>query len=349
MIYKEDLQEFCEKSLEKGGMSKEDARIMADVLVTTDMWGVFTHGTKNLRGYIEKAKAGGVSFTNRPFFEKVLPSLAIMDGNNAMGYVSSVEAVDFACKQAEETGICMVAVKNSCHFGATGYYSYLAAKKGMIGIAATNVDKKMTIPGARGMVMGHNPFSLAAPAISIPAVILDTSSSNVASLKVLRAKAAGEKIPDTWITDGEGLPTTDPSGYPDEGALLPMGNFKGFGIAMFIEILTSVLLDKTTSTSDDVLSWCFDLDKPNNVCHSFIVVNPKLLGYDKSFEERVEAFVTDLHNAPLAKGCEKITVPGEDLWIKYNKAKNEGIELPDDVKNELISLSKENGIEIVFS
>lgn len=338
-ISEERLFSYCLEALTASGMKEENALTMSKILVKTDMWGVYTHGCKNLYGYICKAEVGGVSFLGSPSVERNLPAVVVIDGRNTMGYISGSLAMDMACECAKENGIGMALVKNSCHFGATGYYANIAAEQGMLGFATSNVDRKMTIPGARGMIMGHNPFSFAAPAKSIPSIILDISSSNVASLRVLKAKALGESIPPTWISDKDGIPTTDPRGYPDEGALLPMGNHKGYGIAMFMEIMTSVLLAKETSTRDEVTSWCFDMDKPNNVCHTFIAIDPELIA-EGDFAERVESFITDLHNAPKAKGNDRILVPGEDMWERYDKAKQEGISLPGDVWYELEKISR---------
>ena len=240
----------------------------------------------------------------------------------------------------------MVLVKNSCHFGACGYYANLAAQRGMIGVVASNVDKKMSIPGAKGMVIGHNPFAFAAPAKEFSSVILDISSSNVASLRVLKAKNNRETIPDTWISDANGKPTTDPSGYPDEGALLPMGGHKGYGIAMFVEIITSVLLGCPTSTEKEVYSWCFDLDKPNNVSHSIIAINPNVIGEDSFLPDRVQSFIDELHNAPKADGSDGITVPGEGMWNRYKKAEENGIELPDDVISEIRKIEEKLGLQL---
>ena len=334
-VDEKELKSFCVNALISNGMDKNDAFDMANVLVLTDMWGVHTHGVKNLAKYIEKSKAGGVSFSNKPKIQTKEGSVAVVDGNNTMGYISATLAMNLACEIAANSGIAMVLVKNSCHFGAAGAYANIAAGKGMIGIVMSNVDKKMTIPGARGMVMGHNPFALAAPAIDFPSIILDISSSNVASLKVLKAKEKGERIPDTWITDKEGKPTTDPSRYPDEGALLPMGGHKGYGIAMFIEILTSILLGSYTSTGTEVNSWCFDMEKPNNVSHSVIVINPALFGESNQFIKRVNNFIDELHNMPKAEGSDRIFVPGEEMWERYALAKDIGIELSDDIVDEL--------------
>ncbi len=343
-VYEEELTRFCVEALEKNGMSPADARRMADVLVQTDMWGIHTHGVKNLNGYILKALAGGVSFTDSPVIERQAGSVAVIDGRNTMGYVSASMAMELACGMAKTSGIAMALVKDSCHFGAAGYYANMAAARGMIGIAMSNVDKKMSVPGARGMVMGHNPFALAAPAASMPSVILDISSSNVASLKVLRAKQNGERVPDTWISDKNGNPTTDPSKYPEEGALLPMGGHKGFGIAMFIEMLTSVLLGCPPSTNDAVSSWCFDLEDPNRVCHTLIAIDPAFMG--GSFAERAEGFLTELRAAPKAVGSDGVTIPGENMWKRYERARRQGIELSDDVMEEIRRIEARDGLAL---
>lgn len=346
IVSKYDLKSFCARTLVKAGMNSKNANDMASVLVQTEMWGIHTHGVKNLFGYLEKAEAGGVSFKNEPLIERKTGSIAVINGNNTMGYISATKAMNLACEISESSGISMVLVKNSCHFGACGYYANMAAQNGMIGIVASNVDKKMSIPGAKGMVMGHNPFAFAAPAKDIPSVILDISSSNVASLRVLKAKNNAETIPETWISDVNGQPTTDPSKYPDEGALLPMGGHKGYGIAMFVEILTSVILGCPMSTEDEVYSWCFDLDKPNNVSHSFIAINPKIIGTDSFFTDRVQLFIDELHNAPKAVGSDGITVPGEGMWMRYDAAEKKGIELPDDVINEIRKIELKYTVEL---
>ena len=348
LISKKELTSFCNRALIKCGMSENDADIVSNVLVTTDMWGVYTHGTKNLYGYIMKEKVGGVSFTERPEYVKKTRSIAVIDGKNAMGYISSEMAMNCACDIAEDNGIGMVFVKNSCHFGASGYYANIAASKGMIGCVLSNVDKKMTIPGAKGMVMGHNPFALAAPATIIPSIIIDISTSTVAALRVIRAKESGQTIPDTWISDKDGLPTIHPDRFPDEGALLPMGGHKGYGIAMFVEVLTSIMLSQPTSSSGNVYSWCFDLDKPNNICHSFVAINPALIDDSNSLAQRVDNYICELQNAPKSKGNDRIYVPGEIEWEKYAAAEADGIALPLDVVEELNKVSEELDIVLNF-
>lgn len=344
LVCEKELLSFCIDCLMKYGMSEKNAQTTAKLLVKTDKWGINTHGTKNLYGYIKKAIAGGVSFSNQPSILKDYPSLTLVDANNCMGFVSSSFAMNLACEKAQSNGIAMVVVKNSGHYGAGACYANIASDKGLIGICISNVDKKMTIPGAKGMVMGHNPFTLSAPAGKLPSVFLDASSSNVSSLKVIRSKLAGETIPNNWIVDKDGVPTNDPSKYPDEGALLPLGGHKGYGIALFIDILTGVISSSLNSISNDIPSWCFDLEKPNSVSHTFIAINHNLIC--PNFVKQIDELIEDLHNLPKAKDVDKIFVPGEIEWNHYQSNDEGFISLPKDVVDELIKLSELTGYSL---
>ncbi len=341
-----DLKEFCEKSLIREGMSEDYARITAEVLVETDKHGTHSHGSKNLYGYIKKFRAGGMNIKAQPEVIKDGPAFAIIDAQNAIGSVSSFMAMNLACKKANEMGIAIVCVKNSSHFGAAGYYANMAAKQGMLGISMSNVDPNMTVPGAKGMLIGNNPLAYAVPALSNPSVFLDIAMSSVASLKVIQAKKDKVPIPDTWIVDGEGLPTTDPSRYPEEGAMQPMSNHKGYGLAVLVEILTGALSGGAMSMMGDVVSWCFQLEKPNNVCHTFIAIDVEKFIGKEEFTARIEEMSERLRSAPKAKGCNRIFTPGEIEWEKHKEAELNALVLPHDVVDALEELQKENGIAI---
>src|SRR5574344_881739 len=209
-----DLKTFTVKALRKSGVSAEDSAVIAETLVTTDMFGVMSHGTKNLLQYIQKMQAGGLDPKAVPSVEAEGPAFAVINGNAAMGMVSSCKAMNLAVAKAKTTGIAYVGVKNSCHFGAAGYYSNLAAKQGMIGIAMSNTDPNMAIPNSRCVAIGNNPFSFAAPLKNGESVFLDIALSNVAALKVVMAREKGIQVPKEWLVDSEGHPTSDPSGFP---------------------------------------------------------------------------------------------------------------------------------------
>jgi len=307
----EDLRNFCIKALEKEGMKPELAAITATVLTKTDAYGTHSHGTKNLHNYIKKARAGGLTLNAEPEIIKEGPAYALMDGKNAMGMVCGVMGMELACKKASETGVGLVTIRNSNHFGAAGYYANIASAKGMIGFVASNVDPNMNAPGARSKALGNNPIAYAAPAVSVPSVFLDIALSNVASLKVFKARAEGKSIPDTWIVDKDGLPTTDPSHYPEEGAMQPMGAHKGYGLAVFVDIITGVMNGGATSMSGEIESWVLSLDKPNNVCHTFLAIDASKFIGEGMLAQRTEEMARTLRNLPKAKGCQRIYTPGE--------------------------------------
>lgn len=170
--------------------------------------------------------------------------------------------------------------------------------------------------------------------------------SNVASLKVVQARKDGKEIPATWIVDKDGLPTTDPSHYPEEGAMQPMAAHKGYGLAIMVELLTGILSGGCTSMGGDIVSWCFELEKPNNVCHTFIAIDPsKFLGEEK-VADRVEDMAQVLRSAPKAKGAERIYTPGEIEWSRHTVADAEGFHIPADVEASLRQLAQDTGLSL---
>ena len=178
------------------------------------------------------------SQTATPVIARQGPAWAIVDGNSAIGMVTSVFAMQTAISKAKACGVGYVGVKNSCHFGAAGYYAHLAAREGLIGIAMANDIPSVTAPGARGAITGSNPLAYAVPAGSEPPIMLDMAISTVAGGKVYAAHALGQPIPDNWIVGADGRPTTDSSAYPFRGALMPMAGHKGYGLALLIETLS---------------------------------------------------------------------------------------------------------------
>ena len=340
------LKEFCREALIKSGMNEENAEITAQVLSETDGYGTHSHGTKNLHNYIKKARAGGLDITTSPKVVAEGPAFAVLDGQKAMGMVSGVKAMELACEKAKQCGVGLVTVRNSCHFGAAGYYANLAAKKGMLGISMSNVDPNMNAPGARAKALGNNPLAYASPSETVPSVFLDIAMSNVASLKVFQARADGKSIPATWIVDKDGVPTTDPSHYPEEGAMQPMAAHKGYGLAILVDLLTGVLNGGATSMGGEITSWVLDLDQPNNVCHTFIDVDAAQLLPEQSYAARTETMAGQLRSLPKAKGAERIFTPGEIEWGRYAKAQAEGLTLPPDLEQSLRGLSEDVGIPL---
>lgn len=339
-----DLKEFCIKVLLREGMNEEHAQITAEVLTETDCYGTHSHGTKNLHNYIRKIRAGGIELNASPEVLKEGCAYALIDAHSAIGMVPAYKAMELAVNKAGESGIAAVLVRNASHFGAAGFYAVMAARQNMIGLVYSNVDANMTIPGAKGKVLGNNPMSYAVPAGSYPPVFLDIAMSTVASLKVIQARKDGKSIPDTWIIDENGLPTTDPGSYPDIGAMQPMAGHKGYGLALMVEILTGVL--SGGGIMSEIPSWLFHMEAKNNVSHMFIAIDISKFMSKELFNQRMESVVESLHSTPRAKGTERIYYPGEIEWDRYREAKEYGLKLPNDVVDALTGLHEESGIAI---
>ncbi len=324
------LHAFAKEAFQAAGLSDSDASTGADVLATTDAWGVFTHGTKALAGYLRRLHAGGLHPRGVPRVVAEGGAWATVDGDSALGLVTSVFAVQTAMAKAKQQGIGYVGVRNSCHFGAAGYYAWLAAREGLIGISMANDIPSVGAPGSRGAITGSNPISYAVPAGRYPPMLLDMSTATVAGGKVYAARMRGESIPDTWLMGADGKPTTDPSGYPHIGALQPAAGHKGYGLSLLIETLSGILSGAAFTWR--VGNWMWDDGKQStNHGAAFIVIDTNAMLPAAQFAGRMEALIEEIHKAPLAEGATQLRVPGEIEWERYDRSLTHGIPLPEDV------------------
>ncbi|MHB0856294.1 MAG: Ldh family oxidoreductase [Anaerolineae bacterium] len=340
----DDLTEFSIAAMVRNGLHNEDARTAAQVLVTTDTWGVHTHGTKQLKPLMMNVRDGRINTSAAPELVAEGPGWAMFDSHFAMPMVTSTLAMRTAMRKAAETGIGYAGVRHSTHFGAAGYYASLALEQDMLGLSMCNVDKCMTVPGARGQVMGTNPLAFAIPAGREWPVFLDIATSAVAASKVFAARALGKSIPDTWLVDDDGNPTTDPTIFPESGALLPMSGHKGYGLAILIEVLSAVLTG--SAITGEVKSWIKDIPDPADQGHAFIALNVGAMMPIDAFKARMDWLIGYLHDTPKAEGNDRIYLPGEMEWERRQRALQQGIALPDDVVANLRVVAQDVGLDI---
>lgn len=341
----EDLKEFSVKALMSAGVSENNANTVADVLITTDTFGVVTHGTKNLYPYVQKMQAGGLDAKAEPSIIGEGPAWAIIDGNKAVGMVSACKAMNLAIEKAKKVGIAYVGVRNSCHFGAAGYYANMAAKEGLIGLSMSNADPVIAVPNGRNKAIGTNPFSFAAPLDDGKSVFLDIALSNVAALKVIMAQENGQQIPDTWLVDEEGLPTTDVQKFPKNASLQPMAAHKGYGLAVLVELLSAVMTG--AGMLSQITSWNLDMPSANNAGHAFIAIDVSQMMPAEQYNGRINQMMNEIKNGPKAKGAEHIFMPGEMEWSKREKALQSGeLQLTDAMAASLQQLSDATGIPL---
>lgn len=338
------LKTFCVKAMKLAGMNEKDAGITADVLVTTDTWGVFTHGTKQVRGLMQNFRDRRMDIQAKAEVVGAGPGWGLIDGHHSMPMVTSVGAMEMAIAKARNSGTAFVTVRNSGHFGGAGYYAYLAAEQDMIGLSFTNVDPGVSVPGARVPLLGTNPIAYAVPTGKEPPIMLDIATSVVAASKIYAARDVGKPIPEGWIIDKDGLPTADPTGYPGVGALMPMAGHKGYGIALLIEIVTGVLAGG--AFGPEVVSWMMDSATPVNQSHAFLAVNVANFIPIQRFKERIDNLIRSIRNAPKAQGANRIYLPGEMEWEARERALREGMMLPDHVMVRLKGLAEDYGLAL---
>lgn len=341
----DELRAFATEALAKRGVSREDAGLVADVLITTDTFGVRTHGTKNLYQYVQKMAEGGLDAAAVPTVVCEGPAFALINGNKALGMVSACKAMELAIKKAKEVGIAYVGVNNSCHFGAAGYYANMAAKEGLIGLSMSNADPVIAVPNGSRKAIGTNPFSFAAPLGNGRSIFLDIALSQVAALKVIMAQENNSEIPDTWLVDEDGVPTTDAFKFPKNASLQPMAAHKGYGLAVLVELLGAVMTG--AGILSQVTSWNLDMPSANGAGHAFIAIDVSKMMPTEAFFERINQMADELRNAPKAKGADRIFLPGEMEWDKREKALASGeLELTDAMVSSLMALSELTGVAL---
>ena len=337
------LQELALAAFRCCGLNEADAEAAAEVLVTTDAWGVYTHGTKSLRGYARRLRGGGLRADGRPQIVRQGPAWAVIDGDSSVGMVTARFAMRTAMDKARACGLGFTTVRNSCHFGAAGFYAWMAAREGMVGQAMANDTASVTAPGSRGPVLGSNPFAFAAPAGEEAPILLDISTAAVAGGKVRIAAAFGQPIPPTWLVDLQGAPTLDPHLYPHAASLTPMAGHKGYGLALMIETLSGLLSGARLTQA--IGSW-IDSDPalPTDHGHAFLALDVGAFFPLDQYQQRMDELIRQIRSAPKAQGQERIWLPGEKEWEAQAQARVHGIPLPADVRESLSGLIGDLGL-----
>ncbi len=344
----EKLINFAARSLQKMGVPEDDARITAKILVGTDLRGISSHGVAHLAPfYIRRIKEGYINVKPDIKVFSQATSTAIMDGDRGLGFVVGHRAMMEAIHRAETTGTGFVSVRNSTHFGAGAMYAMMALSYDMIGIALTTGGKSMVAPGGSGRGVCINVLSIAVQAMEEAPFVLDMATSVVAAGKLEIALRTGQSIPEGWAVDMEGRPITDPKKYYDaKGALLPlggtpqMGSYKGFGLAVAVDILCSILSGSVASPQM--------VDEPNSVgrCNHFFGAL-RIDGFMRSveFKKAMDGMIKMYRDLPKAVGVDRIYLAGEIEHELENQRRSHGIPLDSVVVASLQELAKELDIE----
>lgn len=334
-VHWEALRDLCQALLEAEKMPRADALLCADNLVDADLRGVESHGVSRLSNYLKRLQTGVVANDNRVTIIEEHPASLAIDGGNSMGMVSSTFAMQKSIEKARESGVCFSTVKNSNHYGMASYYVSMAAEAGMIGLTGSNAPPNLAPWGSPQKYMGTNPIAFGAPTKEHP-IILDMAPSVVAMGKIILAAKLGQSIPEGWVLDSEGKPTTDPV-VGQYGTLVPIGGPKGSGLAIFGEILSGVL--SGASWGPHINNFWSDFENPQNVGHYFLAIDiNKFIPYEL-FLDRITQLIAELKGLPKSPDAEEIYMPGEIEIHTCEQRKAEGMPLSESVYQELAELA----------
>ncbi len=310
------------------GLSEADATDVCRILVMADLFGLSTHGLSRVESYGERLLLKGINPTAHIKVERVAPALVRVDGDNGVGPLVGLRALEAAMAAAKECGIGMAFARGSNHFGPISPYSLMAAEQGFASIIGSNATTTIAPWGGTDARLGNSPLGFGVPNPGGAPFLLDMAMSVVARAKIRTAFKRGESIPDTWATDKAGLPTSDPAQALD-GFLLPIGGHKGYGLALLVDMMAGLLSDAAYLTH--VKSWVDAPDEPQNLGHFFILINTRLLGSTTWLTNRMNDFAAILHDSPAATPGKPVLVPGEIELAKMKDQREHGIPMPADV------------------
>ncbi|MBQ9112508.1 MAG: Ldh family oxidoreductase [Clostridia bacterium] len=338
-----EIQELSENIFKKAGLCESDAKIITDVLLETEMRGVFTHGFLRLEWYIDCILSGGIHTDGNIGTVYDSPSWASVDGKDNLGIVVSYKAMKMAMEKAKQTGVGIVNVRGSHHFGAAGYYTSMCADNGMVGMSMSNGDVLIAATGSRVRTIGNNPFSYAFPAGKYGKIVYDIAMSHTSDRKVVQMAKEGKSLPEGWIIDKDGRPTTDPNDYEKGGTLMPFGGYKGYGFAMMVETLAATLSGAAMTTN--VHAWNKNPDEGGNVGHFFMAMDISRLGDPDGYRARVDSMIDEIKSSEKAVGVDTIYYPGEIEMGKMQKCLDQGwVEIADDTMLSVRNAAKKIGL-----
>lgn len=341
-IRHEKLYDFTKELFSRAGMAEKDATTCADCLIQTNLWGIDSHGVLRVPIYIKRLLSGAMNKAPEITSLKDAGALEVLDGDDGCGYVVGQAAMARAITKAEQFSIAAVGAIRSNHFGAAALYTKMAAEKGLIGIAMTNVVPNMVVPGGSKPIVGNNPLAISVPTFGDFPFTLDISLSAVAGGKLLLASKKGEKIPFEWATDKDGRPTDDPDkGFA--GFLLPVGGHKGYGLALAVDLLSGLMTGG--SFLHDLRGLYKHSDEPSRSGHFFMAINPLALMDKEEFKARMGDFYSQIKSSPMWDEKMEMLMPGEIEYRTDQARRRDGLILPPDLVTELNNLAGELGVQ----
>ena len=318
----------------KHKLSSIHAKICADALINAELVGAPSHGLSRLKMYCDRINKKVINPKPKIKIKRISQSITQIDGNNSIGFVVADIGIKKAISNAKKTGIGFVGIKNSGHYGLSGYYAEQAVKKNLIIICFTNAPPAIAPHGAKKSLFGTNPICFGTPTASKIPFILDTSVSVINRGKIRVAERTNKKIPEGVALDKYGKPTTDAK-KALAGVQLPIAGFRGSGLAWMVDILSGVLTGG--NHGGKVKDPFDDFSGPQNIGHLFIAIKPNL--FIGNYNQRIKENIKRIKRLPKIKGVKEILYPGQNKHRRYKKNLNKKINIPTNIAKDLKKLN----------
>ena len=341
----ERLCGFITTAFEKTGLPAADARVLGELMSDADLQGSDGHGVIRLVPYIRRLKGGAVNFQPNIRVVQERAAMALIDGDNGMGHLVMKRATELAIHKARTAGTAWVGSMNSNHAGPASLYARMPLKHDMLGLYfAVGNANHLPAFGGLSMLLSTNPLACAIPAGEEAPVVLDMATTVTSYGKVKTKAQRGEMMPEGWMVERDGTPLLDPK-RADEGFLVPMGGYKGYGLALIIGLLAGTL--NGAAMGKDVIDFNHDDTTASNTGQAIMVIDPAAFGDVTEFKQRVDTVVRDLRASERMPGVERIWVPGEQSNMKRIDYAQNGIPIPPQLQGLLDKLAGELGIGVL--
>ena len=336
------LARFVADAFAAVGLPRKDAATCAELMVRADLHGADGHGIFRLPQYVRRIKGGAVNVKAKPRVAREAPGMALVDGDNGMGHVVMSFAARTAIRKAKSAGAAWVGVKNSNHAGPASLYAAMPLEHDMIGLyLAVGNANHMAPWGGIDLLLSTNPIAIAVPGTKEGPVVLDMATTVAAYGKVKTAAQRGETMPDGWMIDHFGKSLTDPR-RASEGLLVPIGGYKGYGLALMFGLLAGTL--NGAAMGSETVDFNADDTSPTNTGHALVALSIARFGKVAEFKRRVDGIVRELRGSRKMPGVERILVPGEQSREKFRERSKLGVPLPEALHASLAKLASELNI-----
>lgn len=314
----------------------EEASIVAEVTLDADLKGFTSHGIGRFPQYIKGLEVGTIKPQTEITVEKESAATAMVNGNHGFGHVVTYRSMEMAIQKAKETGIGMVGIHNSNHFGVAGYYSDMAIMEDLIGIITANTEPAVAPIGGKEPILGTNPLAIGIPSGS-HYVSVDMATSASARGKLLEAKRRGESIPENVALDADGNPTTDPA-EALKGSILPFGAHKGYALSFMIEIMAGPLVNASFGKA---VTGTANPEVPCTKGDLITAIDPSKFVEIDDFKQDVDDLIAEIKATP------NVMIPGDFEVRNVKRHQKEGLPLDETLLQQLREIANKVDVNVV--